>query len=161
MKLLTLFLSVIFLISFGCEDPVQNEISDPDILLEHNRAWWESQGINSYQYQVTKFCYECWASGIGEVIITVEHNEIVEIKRLDYNTTVAEKYWIDFDTIDELFDIISSWLDSNPRIFEVEYHSIHGYPTFIEIDIGYSPDAEVQIVDAGVKVEVEDLTILD
>jgi hypothetical protein len=80
---------------------------------------------------------------------------------MDDNTKVADRYWIDFDTIDELFDIISSWLDSDPRIFEVKYHSRLGYPAFIEIDTGYNPDAEVNVADSGVRVEVVDFTKLD
>jgi hypothetical protein len=80
---------------------------------------------------------------------------------MDDNTKVADRYWIDFDTIDELFDIISSWLDSSPRIFEVKYHSRLGYPTFIEIYTGYNPDVEVNIADSGVRVEVVDFIKLD
>jgi len=160
MNKLLIVILIIMVSLAGCEAISVDEGDEHHTLLEQNRALWRLQGIDSYQYRVTKFCYECRASGLGEVKITVQNNRITNVEQPEDQTAVPEQYWIDYDTIDELFDLIGMWAELQPAIFEVEYHRTLGYPVLIEIDSGYNPEAEVNVVDSGVKVKIEELYVL-
>lgn len=153
-----LFVSAILLA--GCENTPVDVWDEHETLLDRNRARWEMNGADSYKYRVSKFCYECRATGVGEAVVTVKYSKITNVHSIERDQSLHEQYWRDFDTMDQLFNLIEVYLKNPPQVFEVHYNNRLGYPEYIEIDHGYNPDAEVHIVDAGVRVEITEVVLL-
>ena len=100
------------------------------------RALWESQGITSYRFTVSRNCF-CLIR--GPVVIEVRDGKVVSI--IDQETGQPEvdgfalsEIYAEAATIDLLFELIERAEAEGAALVRVSFDDTYGYPTEIYID---------------------------
>ncbi len=122
--------------------------------LQANRDKWEQAEIHSYEYE-TKSTYFCPDEPPLWVIIRVEDDNIVAVKNAADGTPVDPQYFDSYRTVNDLFEVVQSDLDTDADFYlvEVQFDSELGYPT--EINSITSP----QIADGGGTITASNLVL--
>lgn len=115
--------------------------------LEQARAVWESAGIDSYVYDLTRICYAC---GGGRLAVTVTDGVVTGAVG-DEGEPVPEGALPTVETVGGLFDVVERAIDREADGFEVRYDPELGYPTLIDLD----PDRHA--IDEEIRYEASDL----
>lgn len=132
MKLKIFFImsmAVLLLVSaagFGC----RNEIKDE---LKKHRRIWENELVRDYQYQLRMLCF-CPPELTNPVIVEVRNGVTVSVIYAGTGLPVGNTYFISYDTIDEMFQVIEDAINQRAEEIKVEYNAVLGYPTCINID---------------------------
>ena len=96
--------------------------------LGEQRAFWASQGLADYTFDVKKVC-ECLF--VGDVRVTVKDGVITGVTELASEVARDPET---FRTIDGLFDLVQDAYDRDAHEVQVEFDPDRGYPTRIWID---------------------------
>lgn len=124
--------------------------------LENSRTRWEAAGIRAYRIRSAKSCF-CPTAALGWVEITVEDGVITSVERQDSGPgadPVPEEHWSVFDTVEDLFDLVESAIESGAYSFEVEYDLEYGHPVLVSLDY------QEHTADDEVTIEVAELVVL-
>ncbi len=141
----------------------------PQADLDRNRALWESHNFSYYSFVVSKSCF-CFLPPDARVIVA--DNMIYDVvdplsgeaATMQNGEAVLPRFIEEFETIDELFDLIASEIESKgdaltgapgwiPGISAVLYDERYGFPTAFSIDHSVHLDADglrTTITDSGI-----------
>jgi hypothetical protein len=100
------------------------------------RALWESQGITSYRFAVSRNCF-CLVR--GPVVIEVRDGKMVSIVDVETGKSVVDGFalseiFAEAATIDLLFERIERAEAEGAALVRVSFDEMYGYPTEIYID---------------------------
>lgn len=95
------------------------------------KALWESSGIVSYQFTLTRDCY-CVI--YGDVVISVAAGEITTAYHQETETDLNEEQIASLYTLDGLFDLLERAYEDGADKVDVEYDETLGYPITLYID---------------------------
>lgn len=127
------WLALPILLLAACDSPTApNEPAQ----LADARALWQTQGSDSYTYELTRECF-CVLSG-RQVSVTVENGAVVSAEYTDSKNPVESAQLSYLQTVPDLFDLIDDALARKVASFMASYDQIYGYPTHIEIDYSAS-----------------------
>lgn len=115
---------------------------DESVRLEANRARWERTGLESYQYDLEKWCF-C-LPGLHPARIIVRDDTVAAV--LDPATgeplpapqsdgTALEKHPDEYPRIEELFEVVERAIQKEYASLNVQYNERRGYPERIEMEI--------------------------
>ena len=122
--------------------------------LEQNRALWEAQSAENYDFQLSIWCF-CPFGGQMPLAIEVRDGEPVSIAAADgSDVTPNRESYSQVDTIEELFGVVEEAQSGGADEIKVEYDPEYGYP--VSIDIDYIQEA----VDDEVSYQVANLEFL-
>lgn len=144
-----LAMSGLLILSSGC--PSKGD-GDAEVVTEltANRAIWIAVGLDSYEYRYRRLCF-CPVDAVREVTLRVQDNVVTAGTYIDDGTPVPSSDLSDYPTVDELFDIVQSAIDSGADTVTVEYDSNLGFPTRIALDFSTgSTDDEITHTASGV-----------
>jgi hypothetical protein len=118
-------------------------------VLEYHRELWQSHAIGSYRF-VHHEEGDTQRAAAGPVDVVVGDGVITNVEPLTVTgvTPQTEWYW----TLDELFDFIDDAISRRPNQFQIVYHSVLGFPTFVNIQGG--------IADGHVTFWIDDFDIV-
>ncbi|MCP4139628.1 MAG: hypothetical protein GY755_04955 [Chloroflexi bacterium] len=119
--------------SLPLEHPSIIRDTETEKTLKLNRALWEKQAAENYQYTLAVFC-NCPSEFDEPVIIRVQNGEAVSIKNTNSSAEMESDLFSAYDTIDELFDVIQLAIERGADEIKVNYDSDYGYPINISID---------------------------
>ncbi len=118
--------------------------------LAANRARWTATGPSSYEYHYRRLCF-CPVDAVREVALIVSDDAVISGVYIDDGTAVPQADLADFPSVEELFDIIQSAIDSRADSIIVEYDPSLGFPTRIALDFASgASDDEITHTAAGV-----------
>ena len=146
MKRITLLL--VSLILAGCS---ASPSSGSDV--ERNLGKWEAQGISDYRFNLNIGCFCPW-SDLMPLTIEVRNGEPVSITSGGEQVTdpFLESFK-QYDTMEELFEVILSAQESGADEIKVEYDPVYGFPASIAIDyIELAMDDEMGLYVTGFEV---------
>lgn len=112
--------------SFG---PVDDRLAD----LVANQARWDSLGPGSYVYGVERLCF-CGVEYRGPVRVTVVDGSAVEHVYVDSGLDVPPAIAQAFPTVDGLFALLRSAIESDAAEIRVTYDPTLGVPLDFWID---------------------------
>jgi hypothetical protein len=121
--------AVLLLAVVGCASPTA---PSDRAQLEQARARWAAQGGDSYSFELQRDCF-CLLAG-RRISITVENGAVTTAEDANSKDTIAQTFLVYLLTVPDLFDLISSALDSGVAALSVSYDRLYGYPTHIAID---------------------------
>ena len=101
--------------------------------LVENRAIWQSQALENYQYKLSVFC-NCPSVFDEPLIVEVQGGVATSISNANSGEEVERKYLANYDTLGKLFDVIQHAIDANADEISVKYNLNYSYPTNISID---------------------------
>ena len=130
----------------GCNDPFS-----PRDELNDARRRWQSQGLTTYAYAITRSC-ECQIEYTRKAWVQVVNGTVTAAHFFPDFTPVPPTLLPGYPTIDALFDMIDNALDRDAPRLVVEYDRDLGYPTLFDVDY------HSQMVDDELVVRVSDLT---
>jgi hypothetical protein len=122
--------------------------------LDEARATWERQGITSYRYTLLKVCGECPPESVAPARIEVRDGVPVSVQALTSSRPIDPAFFGDYDTVDELFDVIGDALAAEPYRFHARYDEGRGHP------VGFSVDYDRQAVDDEAGFSVADFEVI-
>lgn len=102
--------------------------------LTRNRLKWERAGIRDYTFTTHSTC-ECIPNFEGRTLVTVEGSEIVGVERVFDGSEVDTELWAAWETIDEVFEVLSGYIERKVFFLEVEYDPEYGYPVWYDVDV--------------------------
>ena len=127
------------------------------VRLQRSRALWARNGVRDYVYTVRVSAFVASANRL--VRITVQNGRTVSITPDDGDPTPLEndgRFFARFATVESLFNVIQQALNARADSISVDYDSVLGYPTRINIDyIRLAVDDEL-----GVQVSQFEATLL-
>lgn len=100
-------------------------------LLDQNRELWESHGVPSYRYDLTRSCF---CGLVGTFTVTVTDGEVTTAHGED-GEPLAEEWLAALHTLADLFDEVQRAIDQEAFHLHAEYHPELGHPTRIELDL--------------------------
>lgn len=139
MKYLLFIISFLFLIS-ACECRDTDQVRIGVAQLSVQRSQWQDNQLSNYTLTYRQSCF-C-TGGIHR--ITVTNGVISDVALVDDNGNVlmtipAEEY-VNYYTVDGLFDLVAK-IDQSADKLSVEYDSVLGYPSVIDVDpVAYQCD---------------------
>ena len=139
-NLITIFF--LFII-FGCEE-LTNTTDFPTQYMQ-----WRSYNIHNYTIEQARYCF-C-PDGGQKVQITVRADSVFSVMRLSDLMIIPYTNSARYLTIDSLFTIIEN---NETDSLVVEYDSIYGYPTKLDINPQLHP------IDGGILYETSNLRII-
>jgi hypothetical protein len=98
------------------------------------QAQWESQGIESYAYDLQVSCF-CIIDLVRPVHIVVENGEVSSITYLDDGTPADAALFNGFATIDQLYENLAANEALDPVKFDVTYDETLGVPLSVDVDV--------------------------
>ena len=101
--------------------------------LEANQSRWDSLGPDTYVYAVERLCF-CGVEYRGPVRVSVEGGTAVEHVYVGSGLTVPPGIAGEFPTVDGLFDLIRSAIESDAAEVNVTYDPALGVPLDFWID---------------------------
>lgn len=101
-------------------------------LRTHRRLWDEAK-ITEYRYTLKVGCF-CPPEVVAPVIAHVRDGQPVSLTYKESGAAVASTFLANYDTMDELFRVIESAIDSRADMIKVAYDPELGYPKTIGID---------------------------
>lgn len=101
--------------------------------LQANRQLWDSQGINSYSFELQVSCF-CISDITRAVRIVVMDGEAVSITYIDTGMDANDFFFNGVNTIEKLFGIIQDGLEINANSIMAIYDPDFGYPIEIQVD---------------------------
>lgn len=128
---------------FGCE-----ELTNTTDYSTHY-IQWRSNNIHDYTIEQARYCF-CPNGGL-KVQVTVRADSVFSVMRLSDSMIIPYPNSERYVSIDSLFSIIEN---NETDSLVVEYDSIYGYPTKLDINPQLHP------VDGGVLYETSNLKIL-
>jgi uncharacterized protein DUF6174 len=111
----------------GCESPFS-----PTDELEEARRTWRQQGIASYRFTVSQFCF-CVAEGRGTFDVVVEQGRVVSVADAETGAPRTPHPAVPL-TVEALFAKVEEAIDADADEIEVRYDPRLGYPLEIAID---------------------------
>ena len=102
-------------------------------VLEENRAKFAGSGIDHYSISIRQTCF-CAGNNTREVSLRVMNNWIESFTYTDDQTEVAAEERQIYQTVDQMFDMVETLLNSNLYRVLVEYDPTYGYPISIFTD---------------------------
>lgn len=106
----------------------------PAAELRAARAAWQSQGIDSYRYVVAKSCGECLPESIAPALVEVRDGKTVSVVAATSVRQINPEFYGQYDTVEELFDVIGDAIDRDPYRFSARYDSRTGLPVSYAVD---------------------------
>ena len=100
--------------------------------LKQNQSLWMEQKASSYKYTFRHGCF-CSPETTDPVFIEVRNGEQISITR-PTKTTLKPQGFEQYGTIEKLFELVQSTINSNPYELTVEYNRQYGYPSRISIN---------------------------
>lgn len=94
---------------------------------------WPSLDIHDYEYEQKVNCF-CTPPANQFHKITVRNDKIVKVINLQTGNQVANEQFNFFKTISQLNDFVKGTDPNDVAVFNVEYDSIYGFPSFIYVD---------------------------
>ncbi|MEW5928026.1 MAG: DUF6174 domain-containing protein [Gemmatimonadota bacterium] len=107
--------------------------------LRAARAAWERQGIDSYRYVIHKSCGECLPESVAPALVEVRDGSTVSVVAATSARQIRPEFYQQYDTVEELFDLIAAAIEQDPYRFGARYDSRRGYP--LEFSVDYDRDA--------------------
>jgi hypothetical protein len=130
----------------GCVGPLAP--SDVERSLDDARDRWRSQGIASYQFQVSRLCF-CAPDARRPLTVVVQRGQVVSMTDAETGAPVTGDPFMPV-TVDGLFAAIDDAIKRDADQIDVRYDPQLGYP--LEIAIDYSQqmaDEEVTYFASG------------
>lgn len=113
-------------------------VSDPSIeTLSSNlsaRANWEQARPSRYRFV---FRRQCYCALPNDVLIEVDENKVVSVRRLEDGAPVPQQQLREYPTIDQLLTQVDSAMRGHPDSLLVEYDRVQGFPKRVRIDFSY------------------------
>ncbi|HEX8274779.1 MAG TPA: DUF6174 domain-containing protein [Longimicrobiaceae bacterium] len=109
--------------------------------LRAARAAWAGQGIDSYRYVIARSCGECTPESIAPALVEVRGGKTVSVVAATSVQQIQPELYRQFDTVEELFDVIEDAIDQDPYRFSARYDSRTGVP------VSYAADMDRSMVD--------------
>jgi hypothetical protein len=134
---------ILLFLSFGCE-----ELTNTTDYSTHYMQW-QSQNIHNYTIEQARYCF-C-PDGGQKVQITIRADSVYSVLRIADSMIIPYPNLARYLTIDSLFAIIEN---NESDSLVVEYDSIYGYPTKLDINPQLHP------VDGGILYETANLRII-
>ncbi len=101
--------------------------------LEEARERWENARPSAYEFAVERMCF-CGVESRGPVRLRVQGTTAVERVYVDSGAPVAAELGEWFPTVDGLFDMLASALESDAHEVRATYDPVLGVPVDIWID---------------------------
>lgn len=101
--------------------------------LQQARLLWEANGIYSYSYDLQISCF-CVEDVTRPVRVLVQNDQAVSVEYIDAKADAPAEYFVRYDTIDKLFDIVEDGIVGGAEVVEVDYNPDFGYPASVFID---------------------------
>lgn len=116
--------------------------------LARAEASWRSAGIRDYEMDIIRLCF-CVAEQTRPVTATVRGGAFVSLVYTDSGGTPADTtLFQQYLTMDRVFAVMSSVLDTEPASLHAEYHPAYGYPILWAVD----PDAHIADEEFSIQV---------
>jgi len=116
----------------GCSVLDLDGYDDERERLEANRAAWEAQGIDSYEFVLRRLCF-C-AGGTNPALVRVRNGERLSVTDTATGEPIDEQLVEYYLTVPELFDFIADAIDRKAHRIDVTYDRTFGFPSSISID---------------------------
>jgi hypothetical protein len=101
--------------------------------LEENRALWDAQAIDHYQYNFSWVCF-CIVDFVRTVSITVENGAITNVVDAETGEALAAERFADYTTIDGLFELVVEAVNDKAQRINIRFDPEHGIPESFFID---------------------------
>ena len=98
------------------------------------RANWEQANPPRYRFV---FRRQCYCALPNNVLIEVENDQVVAVRRLEDGVPVPQQQFREYPTIDHLLTEIDNAMRSHPDSLLVEYDRVQGFPKRVGIDFSY------------------------
>ena len=116
--------------ALSCTDPVALREPTP---LEQAEFRWAAQSLHSYTFEARTSCF-CGGPTTRWCLVEVDRDTITRVTEVESGDTVHSSELRYFDTVDERFELIHSFMEADwVDELLVEYDSIYGYPTEIQL----------------------------
>lgn len=100
--------------------------------LSENRERFRATVGNSYRYDYQNVCF-CGPDTRREVVVTVVNGVRTSVSAID-GTSIPRENWVDYLTVEEVFDAIAQALAEEAASVRVTYDDALGYPRDVFID---------------------------
>jgi hypothetical protein len=114
------------------EIPDPNSITDPQGALDAARARWAVEGGDSYDMSFNWQCF-CVVDYVARVDLEVRGGAVTAGTVEDTGDALPADRLADYETVDELFDLIQDAIDQDAYEIRTSYDST-GYPDEVWID---------------------------
>jgi transglutaminase-like putative cysteine protease len=105
----------------------QNGITDHQTL-------WQDNAIDDYRYTLNVGCF-CLPEWRGPVTIEVRDGKTVSVTFVDSGEAAPADNFARYDTIDDLFVVLTDMQGQDPVTFDVTYDENTGVPTNVWVDV--------------------------
>jgi hypothetical protein len=114
----------------GCDNPFSS--SGPEGDLAEARRTWSGQGIASYSFKVSQFCF-CEQDTRGTFAVVVERGRVAAVTDAETGAPRTPNPSVPL-TVEALFAKVEDAIDRDADGLEVRYDPRLGYPLEIAID---------------------------
>lgn len=121
--------------------------------LRTHRQLWDEQKITEYRYTFKVGCL-CPPEVVAPVIAHVRDGQPVSLTYRESSDAVNSTFLANYDTMDKLFGVIESAINSRAYMIRVTYDPELGYPAKISIDY------EKRAVDDEISWTISDVEVL-
>ncbi|WP_428262885.1 DUF6174 domain-containing protein [Haliangium sp.] len=118
--------------------------------LDNALTQWNEAAISDYVYTYRKLCF---CAEEDNHTMTLEVNRGVVVRAFDEVDRLTRDPR-NFDSVNDLFDLIQNLIDQQPDELTITYDPDLGYPTYISFDVYNTADEELTI-------ETSDLVALE
>jgi hypothetical protein len=101
---------------------------------ESPQALWQAQGLENYRYTLQVGCF-CLTDMTRPVVIEVRDGEVASITYVDDGAAADPTLFERYDSVDDLFAVISEAEAQDPARLDVTYAEETGVPLSVAIDI--------------------------
>ncbi len=123
--LILMVLPALLLASCSLLGDDNDEVSE----VEQQRRRWERLGIDTYEYDLTLFCF---CPHVGVVRVQVHADTVHSATALETGEPVTDFFLA--RTVDSLFDVLENAVARDVHRLDVEYDDAFHYPTLVDID---------------------------
>lgn len=119
----------------GCEGLLNDGDQEQTQQYRAAVARWEGLNIDDYTFTLSLVC-ECGsAEELRDIVVTVEDGVVVSrVYEEDPDEDAPEAIFGDYDTVEELFDIVAAGIADDAEVLNVGYHPTFGVPLIFQID---------------------------
>jgi hypothetical protein len=138
MKILKLAFALLLAVAAaGCDNPFDSDQFQREELARA-RTLWEREGGPSYTFTMELQCYCAPGTSLAPVVVTVKNGQPVSriyarSKPTDPTINASAEVFGEYDTVEDLFEVIEDAIDNDANVLQVGYNDLKGFPEVINI----------------------------
>jgi len=119
----------------GCEGLLNDGDAEQTQQYRAALAKWKALNIDDYTFTFSLAC-ECGTDQeLRDVVVTVANGVVVSrVYEEDPDEAAPEAIFGEYDTVEELFDIVAAGIAQDAEVLNVGYHPTFGLPLVFQVD---------------------------